>query len=115
MTTDDKHWLVRPAPKTHWLVRPENIRRLWWTFAVVLAGTVAVQSVIVVHDYFGADGLFGFSALYGFFSCVAMVLFAKVMGWWLKRPDDYYPEESLFLWTATPEEAPGPPVDESHG
>ena len=32
----------------------------------------------------------GFNAVYGFLSCVAMVLFARVLGWLVKRPDDYY-------------------------
>ncbi len=36
------------------------------------------------------DGWFAFGAIYGFLSCLAMVLFAKVLGWWLKRPENYY-------------------------
>ena len=96
-------WLVRPPEKKHWLVRPENIRRMWLIFLGVLGATVAVQALVEVHDYFVVDGLFGFSAAYGFLTCVAMVIAAKILGWWLKRPDDYYPEEQLFLWTAGPE------------
>ena len=105
---DQKHWLARPPEKKHWLVRPENIRLMWWIFLGVLAATVLVQAVVPVHDYFGIDGLFGFQAAYGFLSCVAMVLVAKVLGWWLKRPEDYYPHESLFLWTATPDDPERP-------
>jgi len=74
----------------HWLVRPTTIRRLWWGFAVVLALTVAAQFFIYVKGYFGADGWFGFGAFFGFLSCLAMVLFAKVLGFFLKRDEDYY-------------------------
>ena len=97
MNPEKKYAIVR---RKHWLQRPENIRKLWWIFAGVLALTVLAQFTVEIHDYFGVDGLFGFSALYGFGSCVLMVVVAKILGWWLKRDDHYYPEEDLYLWTA---------------
>jgi len=36
------------------------------------------------------DGWFGFHAVYGLLACVAMVLFAKFLGIYLKRGEDYY-------------------------
>ena len=74
----------------HWLVRPSTIRRLWIGGGVVLAATVLAQLVIPVKGYFGIDGWFAFAAVFGFLSCVAMVLFAKLLGVLLKRPEDYY-------------------------
>jgi len=74
----------------HWLVRPRTIRWLWLGFAVILALTVAAQIVIDVHDYFTVDGWFAFYAIFGFVSCLGMVVFAKALGWFLKRPDTYY-------------------------
>ena len=79
---DDKH--------DHWLVRPTTIRWLWRVFGVVLGLTVAAQLFIHVHGHFGVDGWLGFNAAYGFLTCVAMVLFAKVLGWLVKRPEHYY-------------------------
>ena len=58
--------------------------------AAVLALTVAAQLLIYVKGYFGADGWFGFAAVFGFLSCLAMVLFAKGLGFFLKRDEDYY-------------------------
>lgn len=78
--------------KQHWLTRPVTIRKLWWVFAAVLALTVLAQLVIYVKGYFIVDGWFGFGAVYGFVSCVLMVLFAKGLGVILKRPNDYYDE-----------------------
>jgi hypothetical protein len=104
--------LVRSPETKHWLVRPKNIRLMWWIFLCVLAITVAVQALVEVHDHFEVDGLFGFNAAYGFLTCVAMVIVAKVLGWWLKRPDDYYPQEKLFLWMATPESSVQPDREE---
>jgi uncharacterized membrane protein len=74
-----------------WLARPSTIRLLWMIFIVVLIVSVAAQWFFKVKGYFGADGWFGFGAVYGFLSCVAMVLVAKALGWFLKRKEDYYP------------------------
>jgi sterol desaturase/sphingolipid hydroxylase (fatty acid hydroxylase superfamily) len=76
--------------QTHWLTRPATIRKLWWGFSVVLALTVAAQFFIYVKGYFGIDGWFGFGAVYGFLSCLIMVLVAKGLGYILKREEDYY-------------------------
>lgn len=76
-----------------WLARPSSIRLLWRVFWAVLALTVAAQLLIKVKGYFGVDGWFGFGAAFGFLSCVAMVLFAKGLGYFLKRDENYYRAE----------------------
>ena len=81
---------MKPNADDHWLARRTTIKLLWRVFAAVLAVTVLAQVVIGVKGYFGADGWFAFGAIFGFLSCLAMVLFAKVLGWWLKRPENYY-------------------------
>jgi hypothetical protein len=77
----------------HWLVRESTIRLSWRIFIAVLAGLVALQLVIKVKGYFGIDGWFGFGAAFGFLSCAAMVIAAKLTGYVLKRPEDYYTRE----------------------
>jgi Na+/proline symporter len=81
---------MKPNADDHWLARPTTIRLLWRVFAVVLALTVVAQVFISVKGYFGADGWFAFGAVFGFLSCLAMVLFAKGLGFILKRDEDYY-------------------------
>ena len=76
-----------------WLARPSSVRLLWRIFWAVLALTVAAQAVIKVKGYFGVDGWFAFGAIYGFLSCLAMVLFAKGLGYVLKRDENYYRAE----------------------
>ena len=85
MTPDDN--------ETHWLVRPATIRKLWWGGGIVLALTVVAQLVIKVKGYFGVDDWLGFGAVFGFISCVAMVVVAKLLGFALKRDQDYYKED----------------------
>ena len=74
----------------HWLVRPATIRMLWTAFIVVLALTVAAEFFVAEPAHAGLAGTFGFGAWFGFAACAALILVAKVIGVFLKRPDDYY-------------------------
>ena len=76
----------------HWLVRPENIRVLWRGFIAILALTVAAELFVAHEPKFGIDGYFAFNAWFGFLACAVLILFAKGLGAFLKRPDDYYDE-----------------------
>ena len=82
--------MKKPGPGKHWLERPETIRRLWIGGWAVLALTLVAELFAEGHPHFGVDGLFGFNAVYGFAACVVMVLFAKLLGVFLKRDEDYY-------------------------
>jgi hypothetical protein len=82
-----------PSSDDAWLARPSTIRLLWRVFSAVLALTVLAQLGIKVKGYFGVDGWFAFGAIYGFLACFAMVVFAKVLGRFLKRDVDYYRTE----------------------
>ncbi len=81
---------MKPGTDDYWLARPATIRLLWRVFAAVLALTVIAQVVIGVKGYFGVDAWFAFGAVFGFLSCVAMVLVARALGYALKRGEDYY-------------------------
>ena len=77
-------------PKKHWLMRAESIRLLWKWFIAILAVAVFSEFLIHKHEHFAIDGTFGFHAWYGFVTCAAMVVGAKVLGYVLKRGEDYY-------------------------
>lgn len=74
----------------HWLVRPKTIRGLWIAGGIVLAILVALDLLIDRHPVFGIEAAFGFYAWYGLLACLAMVIAAKALGSFLKRPEDYY-------------------------
>lgn len=76
--------------RKHWLVRPENIRKLWIVFIAVLAVVALLDFAIHPHAEFGLDGTLFFYSWYGFATCVGMVVFAKLLGIFLKREDTYY-------------------------
>ena len=74
----------------HWLLRKNNIRKLWIIFIAILVVTVIAGIFVHQHESFGIEDSFGFYAWYGFITCVGMVILAKVLGLFLKRPEDYY-------------------------
>ena len=76
----------------HWLTRPAAIRVLWAVFIAILAATVAAELLMPHEARFGIDGTFAFYAWFGFLSCAAFILVAKVLGLLLRRPDSYYDE-----------------------
>ncbi len=78
------------AGDKHWLYHRKNQRRLWLGFVLILVATVVAQVAIHVHGHFGYDEWPGFHAVYGFATCAVMVVFAKVLGFALKRPEGYY-------------------------
>ena len=73
-----------------WLLRKENIRTLWIIYIAILIVTVIGSFFVHQHEPFGVEDSLGFFAWYGFISCVAMVIFAKLLGFILKRPENYY-------------------------
>lgn len=74
------------SDRNHWLVRPRTVRRLWIGGLVVLALTVVAEIAFPVKGHYGWDDWPGFGAVFGFASCVVMVLVAKGLGVLLKRP-----------------------------
>ncbi len=74
----------------NWFYRKSSIKKLWIGAIVILALTVLAEVFVVLHPHFKVEGFFVFHAIYGFLTCVAMVIFAKVLGFLIKRKDDYY-------------------------
>lgn len=73
-----------------WLTRPSTIRGLWWGGGIMLVLVTLGDLVIHRHAPVPLAATFGFASWFGFAACAAMVFAAKVLGWVLKRRDDYY-------------------------
>ncbi|MBM4182150.1 MAG: hypothetical protein FJ209_11435 [Betaproteobacteria bacterium] len=77
----------------HWLDNPLNVKKLWRGFIAVLALTVIAGFFTDLHPHFEIEGWYGFYAVYGFITCLLMILGAKALGLLLKRPDTQYAED----------------------
>jgi len=42
------------------------------------------------HSNFRIDGYFAFPAFFGFICCIFLIIISKIIGLFLKRPDNYY-------------------------
>lgn len=76
--------------KSHWLYSTAARRKLWITGIVILLLTVIAEVFIKSHPYFEIAEFYSFHAVFGFVSCVVMIIFAKLLGFIIKRRDDYY-------------------------
>ena len=74
----------------HWLDDPKKVSRIFWSLVVVCAGLLAVDLFYHKHVILEAEGIFGFYGIFGFVTCVVLVLVAKLMRKVLMRDEDYY-------------------------
>ena len=77
----------------HWLDDQRNVKKLWRGFLVVLALTVIAGFFVDLHPHFEIESWFAFNAAYGFITCLLMIVGAKALGLFLKKPDSYYAQD----------------------
>ncbi|MCX8083915.1 MAG: hypothetical protein N3C60_03240 [Calditerrivibrio sp.] len=71
--------------------KPESIVLLKRYFYGVLIILVLLDLIVPKHPHYGWENLFGAYAIYGFFSCVLIVIVSKLLGkLWLQKPENYY-------------------------
>ncbi len=75
-----------------WIEKPGMVTRMWKSFVGVLVVLVAVDVVFVAHDHTSLifETISGFSAVYGFVACTALVVIAKILRKVCKRDMNYY-------------------------
>ncbi len=74
-------------------VRFARIKR-WFYVGLVVVGLADIVLPIVFrggHSHFSFESFPAWSSLYGFFSCVAIIVVSKLIGKaWLMRREDFY-------------------------
>lgn len=70
--------------------RSRTIRLLWVLLYAVCGLTLVTEFFMDREPHFGIDGFFGFYSVLGFVACAVLILFAKVIGYILKRKEGYY-------------------------
>ena len=69
---------------------PQHVKVFLRVFFASLALLLVVDLFVGKHGDFHWEGVPEFFAAYGFISCVALVLVAKVLRILIKRDEDYY-------------------------
>ncbi len=68
-------------------------------FMYILFGAMGLLVAIDIfmprhHIYFLIDRIPGFSTVFGFIACVAIIVISKLLGkYWLQKPEDYYGDD----------------------
>ena len=75
---------------SHWLERPGSVNKIIRSLALVCALVVVVDFFYEKHGHYSWENFPGFYALFGFVSCVVLVLAATQLRRILKRDEDYY-------------------------
>lgn len=78
------------AHDTGWFDEPKNVNKIVWTLVALCVASVGAELFFHKHTHYGFQELPGFDALYGFISCVLLVLAAKQLRKVLMRGEDYY-------------------------
>ena len=77
--------------KKHTFSNSKNVQRILYVLWASLALLLALEIFVHKHTYFAWEEWFGFYAIYGFVSCLLLVLVAKyILRPLVKRKEDYY-------------------------
>jgi hypothetical protein len=65
---------------------------LYAAVAVLIVIEIAAPLILGAHPaHFWFEDLPAWGSIYGFVSCVAIIVVSKALGkWWLARPENYY-------------------------
>lgn len=72
---------------------PKNVKRFLYFLYASCALLFVLDFVLHRHAIHNWENLWGFYPIYGFISCVVLVLMATWMRTFLMRPEDYYDSE----------------------
>lgn len=76
--------------KEYFFDKPENVKKVLYVFYALCGLLFAADFVIHRHVYHSWENLPAFYAVYGFVSCVVLVLIATEMRKVVMRGEDYY-------------------------
>jgi hypothetical protein len=76
--------------KEYWLDKPSSANIIFWGLCIVCALFIAPDLFLHKHGHFSWEDWTGFYGVYGFVSCVGLVLVATQLRKILQRPETYY-------------------------
>lgn len=71
--------------------KEKNIKILKILFYTALIILALLDLFVEKHPHYGWEHLFGSYAIYGFLSCIFIIVVSKMLGkFFLQKPEDYY-------------------------
>lgn len=78
-----------------WVDRPGSANKIFWALAAVCALLFVLDFTYHKHGHFHIEELPGFYGVYGFVMFTALILAAKTLRIFIKRPEDYYGDRAV--------------------
>ena len=73
-----------------WVDRPGSANRIFWALVVLCGGLFLADFTYHKHGHFAVENVPGFYGIYGFVMFTLLILVAKTLRIFIKRPEDYY-------------------------
>jgi len=109
--TDDPDTYPALGRALLWVDKPGSVNKIFGALAVACAGLFIYGFTFPLTGIFIAERIPGFFAIYGFVMFTGLVLFAKLMRVFIKRPEDYYGNKAVDSEVYPPEELGMEPPD----
>ena len=78
-----------------WVDRPGSANKIFWGLAVACALIFLASFTFEAHGHFEVEHIPGFYAVYGFVMFTGLILAAKLLRVFIKRPEDYYGDKAV--------------------
>ena len=78
-----------------WFTDPANANKIFGALAVICLMTFLADFTYKKYGHFSVEYIPGFYAAYGFVMFTALILVAKTLRIFIKRPEDFYGEKAI--------------------
>jgi len=78
-----------------WVDKPGSANKIFWGLAIACAAVFAAGFTYDKHGHFEVENYSGFFAAYGFIMFTLLILAAKALRVFIKRPEDYYADKAI--------------------
>ncbi|MDH5453942.1 MAG: hypothetical protein OEY05_00380 [Paracoccaceae bacterium] len=78
-----------------WVDRPGSANKIFWGLAVLCGVLFLLDFTYEKHGHFDVEHLPGFFGIYGFVMFTGLILAAKTLRIFIKRPEDYYGDKAI--------------------
>jgi len=78
-----------------WVDKPGSASKIFYALAALCAAMFLASFTFQAHGHFEVEHIPGFYAIYGFVMFTGLILAAKLLRVFIKRPEDYYGDKAV--------------------
>ncbi len=78
-----------------WVDKPGSVTKIIWMLTLVCAALFAADFMYEKHGHFEVESIPGAYGIYGFVMFTGLILAAKALRFFIKRPEDFYGDKAI--------------------